>query len=137
MSYRVISVMIMLSLTPFCGYLIAQNDNKMQQLLKKYYSKEYLHQVLAKNHFNYIPPNGVVPDSETAGDLAEIILSKVYGKDIIEKEKPFTSLLVNGYWIVYGSLPLEADTNKVVFGGVAEIVIRKGNGEVINISHGK
>jgi hypothetical protein len=131
MSYRVIGVTILLSLILFCNDLIAQNDSKTQQLLKKYYTTEYLHQVLTKKHFNYVPPNGVVPDSETAGNLAILILSKVYGKDTIENEEPFTALFKDGYWIVYGYLP---DGYK---GGVTEIVIRKSNGEVINISHGE
>jgi hypothetical protein len=86
---------------------------------------------LTKKHFNYVPPNGVVPDSETAGNLAILILSRAYGKDKIEKEKPFTTLFKDGYWIVYGDLP------DGYIGGVAEIVIRKSNGEIINISHGK
>jgi hypothetical protein len=103
----------------------------MQQWLKKYYTTEYLHQVLTKKHFNYVPPNGVVPDSETAGNWAILVLSKIYGKDTIEKEKPFTALFKDGYWIVYGYLP-DGYT-----GGVAEIVIRKSNGEIMNISHGK
>jgi hypothetical protein len=128
---RVIIVTILLSLTLFCNNLIAQNDSKKQQWLRNYYTTEYLHQVLTKKHFNYVPPNGVVPDSETAGNLAILILSRAYGKDKIEKEKPFTTLFKDGYWIVYGDLP------DGYIGGVAEIVIRKSNGEIINISHGK
>jgi len=122
---------IFLLIFVFSTDAIAQNDTIREKWFRNYYTK-YLDRVLKKEQHNYIPHNGVVPDSETAIEIAIVILSKVYGKEIIEKEKLFSAILIDGHWIVYGNFP----SNNVV-GGVAEIVIRKRNGEVINISHGK
>jgi hypothetical protein len=123
---------VILSIIFLRDYSSAQVDSTKEQWFQKFYSTRYLDKVLQKKHFNYKPANGVIPDSGTAVDIAVIVLSKAYGKETIEHEKPFTAILKDGYWIVYGSLPGE-----IVVGGVAEIVIRKSNGEIINISHGK
>ncbi len=114
-----------------CGESLAQQDTAKIKWFQRYYSGSYLDNVLHKKQFNYVPPLGVVPDSSTAVDMGMLILSKVYGDTLIKSEKPFTAVLSRGYWIVYGNIG-----NKMV-GGVAEIVLKKGNGQVINISHGK
>jgi len=98
--------------------------------IKKYYG-DFLNRALNKKQHNYKPKEGIIPDSITAIKIGEIILSNIYGKDKIIKERPFTALLINEYWIVYGFLP------EGYKGGVAEIIIKKDNGEIINISHGK
>lgn len=116
---------------------IAQQDTGQARWYREYYSSKYLQDVLNKKQFNYSPPNGVIPDSSVAIRIAETILSKIYGEVEIAKEKPFTAILEKGYWIVYGSLPYKVKPGYVAYGGVAEIVIRKSNGEVINVSHGK
>ena len=116
---------------------VAQQDTSHAQWYREYYSSRYLQDVLNKKQFNYSPPNGVVPDSSVAIIIAETVLSKIYGEVQIAKEKPFTTILEKCYWIVYGNLPFKVKPGDVAFGGVAEIVIRKSNGEVINISHGK
>jgi hypothetical protein len=116
---------------------IAQRDTSRARWFREYYASRYLQDVLNKKQFNYSPPNGVVPDSSAAILIAETVLSKVYGEIQIAKEKPFTAILAQSYWIVYGNLPYDIKPGEVTVGGVAEIVIRKSNGEVINISHGK
>ncbi len=114
------------------GTVFAQTDSSAKQWFQSYYSTKYLNEVLKKKQFNYEPPNGVVPDSETAIDLAVVFLSKIYGKETIQQEKPFNAVFRDGYWVVYGSLPRGYQV-----GGVAVIVIKKKNGEIINISHDK
>jgi len=115
----------------FCGALSAQEDTAKAHWFRDYY-KKYVKEALSKQRHNYIPSKGVVPDSTTAIKIAEIILSGVYGKRMVDGEKPFTALLVDGCWVVYGHLP-----DNFLYGGAAEIIIRKTNGEVVNISHGK
>lgn len=99
----------------------------------EYYKEEYLQKVLSNEHHNYKPEAGVIPDSITAVSIAEILLVKIYGREQINEEMPLTALLKDGYWIVYGNFPYEPGAK----GGVAEIVLKKDNGEVINISHGE
>ena len=80
---------------------------------------------------SYIPPDGFVPNKETAIRIAEAVLIPIYGKDVIEKEKPFTVKLENGVWIINGTLP------RRMLGGVAEIEIVKKDGKILRVSHGK
>ncbi|HOV98329.1 MAG TPA: NTF2 fold immunity protein [Bacteroidota bacterium] len=125
-------IVIVLFVNFWFSISIAQVDSTKRAWFRDYYLNYYLTRVLEKKEYNYIPTEGVIPDSITAVEIAIIILSRVYGKDVIERERPFTAVERNGYWVVYGSLPRDS-----FWGGVAEIVVRKKNGEIINISHGK
>jgi len=85
--------------------------------------------VFAQEH-NYKPPEGYVPNAETAIRIAEAVLLPIYGESIF-KERPFVAKLTDGAWVVTGTLP----TNKV--GGVAVIEISKETGCILRVSHGK
>ena len=84
----------------------------------------------AQKH-NYKPAMGYVPDQETAIRIAVAVWSPIYGKEQIEKEKPYKAILKNGIWYVTGSLP------EGWLGGVAEAEINKESGCIIRISHGQ
>ncbi len=86
--------------------------------------------------YNYKPQQGYVPDEETAIKIAVAVWIPIYGKEIIEKEKPYIATLKNGVWYVTGSLP-KAKASERVVGGVAEAEINKDDGKIIRISHGK
>jgi hypothetical protein len=79
---------------------------------------------------NIKPKNGVLPDEVTAVAVAEPILSAIYGKDAIKKQKPLRAVLTNQVWVVTGTEP-----KGVVFGGVATIELSKLDGCVIRITH--
>ena len=83
-----------------------------------------------KKH-NYKPESGYVPDKETAVKIAEAVWISIYGKEQIEKEKPYKAFLKEGVWYIEGSLP------EGWLGGVAEAEISKNDGHIIRISHGK
>jgi len=82
--------------------------------------------------FNYIPPNGVVPNDVAAIAIAEAILKPIYGEALIHKEEPFIATLEGDVWIVRGTLH---SMGKYTLGGTAEIKISKSKGCVINITH--
>jgi hypothetical protein len=84
----------------------------------------------AQKH-NYKPVSGYVPDAETAIKIAVAVWSPIYGKEQIEKEKPYKATLKNGIWYISGSLPAGWK------GGVAEAEIAKDDGRIIRITHGK
>lgn len=85
-------------------------------------------------YINYLPPDGIVKDEKMALTLAEIVLISVYGSELIKKELPLKAKLINGkIWLVSGSFNAPADS----FGGVAEIRIRKKDGAVLGMIHGK
>jgi len=80
--------------------------------------------------FVYVPPDGFVPDAETAVKISEIILDRIYGQTEIDMEKPLKTTLVDGVWIVKGTmLP-------GMLGGVAELHINKKDGMILFLSHG-
>ena len=75
--------------------------------------------------------NGFVPDEKTAVNVAVAILIPIYGKEAIDREKPFTATLTNETWIVYGTLAHSR------FGGVAKVTLAKKDCRIINVTHGK
>lgn len=88
-------------------------------------------QSMSENRPNFRPPAGYVPDAATAIRIAEAVWSPIYGKDKIESERPFVAELSGDVWTVTGSLP------KGWKGGTAEIEIRKTNGTILRVIHGK
>ena len=84
----------------------------------------------AQKH-NVKPASGYIPDEETAIKIATAVWAPIYGKEKIEKEKPYKATLKDGIWYVSGSLP------EGWIGGVAEAEIAKDDGKIIRISHGK
>jgi len=84
------------------------------------------------------PPNnykqreeGYVPDSATAIKIAEAVWIPIYGKETLRDEKPFKARLVNGVWIVDGTLP------KGARGGTAYAEISKESGCILKVTHYK
>jgi hypothetical protein len=94
-----------------------------------------LNTVESQEH-NYKPPEGYVPDEETAIRIAVAVWTPIYGKQKIEEEKPYRATLINGIWYVRGSLP-RPPNGMVRAGGVAEAEINKDDGRIIRISHGR
>jgi hypothetical protein len=64
---------------------------------------------------SYIPNNGFVSDEKTAVAITEAILIPIYGKELIDSERPLKAKMRSGIWIIQGSLPEGYD------GGVAEV----------------
>ncbi|MGH7253228.1 MAG: NTF2 fold immunity protein, partial [Nitrospiraceae bacterium] len=54
------------------------------------------------------PRDGFVPDKETAIRIAEAVLIPIYGKENIERQRPFNATQIQGVWIVEGTLPADA-----------------------------
>jgi hypothetical protein len=82
---------------------------------------------------NYKPPEGYVPDAETAVAIAKAVLIPVYGKEHIAKEQPFAAKLSRGVWTVegWGGKP------GTFIGGTALVMISKKTGAVVRMTHGR
>jgi len=82
-----------------------------------------------------------VPDAPTAVKTAEKALIKIYGKNQIEAEKPFTATLSSGVWHVVGTLYCHDEKGNVItnacVGGVAMADVRQSDGRVLRTGHGK
>jgi hypothetical protein len=78
-----------------------------------------------------VPESGFVPDEAVAISIAQAVWLPIYGKDVLEEERPFVAKLTGDVWIVEGTLP------KDFRGGVLIAEISKKTGKVIRISHSK
>jgi NTF2 fold immunity protein len=88
----------------------------------------------------YKPPQGYVPDSATAVQIAEAVLVPVYGKKQIESEEPLTAKLENDVWTVNGTLRCpdgKGDTTPHCVGGTAVVQISKIDARIIFMTHYK
>ena len=85
---------------------------------------------------NYVPKDGYVPDKETAIAIAIAVWTPIYGKKMIEDEKPYVAKLINDVWLVTGSLP-PPPKGLIAAGGVAEIEIAKQSGCILRVIHGE
>ncbi|MFC3146799.1 YbbC/YhhH family protein [Piscinibacterium candidicorallinum] len=80
---------------------------------------------------NFKPARGYVPDAGTAIKIAVAVWEPIYGQEQISRQKPFKAVLVNGTWIVEGTLP------KNSLGGVAVAEIAQDDGKILRVGHGK
>ena len=56
-------------------------------------------------NFSYQPKNGFVPDASTAKIIAEAVWVPIYGKEEVNRKKPFKAVLTGNVWHVNGTLP--------------------------------
>ena len=104
-----------------------------QQLTKSEIAdaEKIIKNALADKSSKQILVDKVINDKETAIAVAEAILFKIYGRDQILGEKPYHANLVDGYWIIGGTLP------KSYVGGTFLIILSSKDGRVIKLIHGK
>ena len=77
------------------------------------------------------PKDGMVPNAETAVDIAVAVFKPIYGVEKIESQRPFHAELKGEVWHVYGSLPAGW------VGGTAEAELSRKDGRIIRVWHGK
>ncbi len=83
------------------------------------------------------PAQGFVPDEKTAIRIAEAVLLPIYGEKQLKEERPFVAHLEGGRWIVRGTLTKSNLPGEIVVGGTATAEIRKSDGRVLAVYHGK
>ncbi len=93
--------------------------------------RKIIKEALADKTGKQILVDKVLPDAATAIAVAEPILFKIYGKNNILDERPYSVSLVDDYWLLSGSLP------KGWLGGVFFIILSAKDGRVIKLTHGK
>ena len=85
----------------------------------------------ASSLHSFVPKDGFVPSEAIAIRIAEAVWEPIYGKESIAHQQPIKASLTNGVWTVVGSL---SEGSK---GGVALAEIRKQDGCVLRVTHGK
>lgn len=78
------------------------------------------------------PAQGYVPDAKVAEQVAYAVLVPVYGREVIDSQRPFKTTLVrrNTRWRVEGTLPESA-----VMGGTFVVEIAKRDARVLRMVH--
>jgi hypothetical protein len=76
------------------------------------------------------PAAGFVPDEKTAIAIAVAAWLPLFGKKMIDRERPYNAVLKDGIWTVTGTL-------KNAAGGTAQAEISRDTGCILRISHGK
>jgi NTF2 fold immunity protein len=79
----------------------------------------------------YRPIEGYVPDEKTAVKIALAVWEAIYGQAAIAKQAPHKAVLIDGAWVVSGTLP------RKMLGGVALAEISKEDGKILRVSHGR
>jgi hypothetical protein len=78
-----------------------------------------------------MPARDVIPTAEVAIQIARAVLTPIYGDETIRNEEPLTAELHGDEWEVSGTLPAGRS------GGIAEISIKKADGRIVRIFHGR
>jgi len=77
-----------------------------------------------------LPPQGVVPDEQTAVKIAEAVFEPIFGIEYSAKWRPYHAQLdKNDVWTVYGTLPRGS------LGGTPMLKIKKQDGRVLEVWH--
>ncbi len=77
--------------------------------------------------------SSIIKDKKTAIAVAEPILFGIYGKENIERQKPYDVQYVEVYWVISGTLK----EGGFAFGGTFLIIMDSRNGQVLRMTHGK
>ncbi|GMQ79362.1 MAG: hypothetical protein BMS9Abin02_1946 [Anaerolineae bacterium] len=85
----------------FMAKVIANDDSDKVQTWAEEYYNQFKNSTMSK----YVPKSGVIPDEKTAISIAVSVWKPIYGDEQIEKQKPYQAFLIDGNWIVLGTLP--------------------------------
>jgi hypothetical protein len=78
-----------------------------------------------------IPAGRAITDQHQAVETAYSAAAQLYGREVIDREKPLNATRSGSVWKVRGTLP------PMHLGGVVEMTLSVRYGSVIEICHGK
>jgi len=81
----------------------------------------------------FVPPNGFVPDANTATAIARAILIPIYGAAAIRGEEPLKAERHGSSWYVNGTLQCVP----LCLGGTAFVEISAKSGAILQVFHTK
>jgi len=81
------------------------------------------------------PKQGFVPNANVALAIADAVLIPVYGKKVIDAERPFKAIINGDVWTVTGSVPCDGPPGTLCPGGTAEVKISKRTGQILFMTH--
>ena len=116
----------------FSNNSFSQDSNNRTYLGKK--NAEYeLKEVIANNKLHNIinSSDKIIKSNEILVKIVEPILFEIYGKNNIEKQKPYEINDFENYYVMNGTL------EKGNIGGTFLLIIDKRNSQILKITHGK
>lgn len=106
----------------YVGFADYGDDIVSQDDLKQMFLGEY------RIAPNYDIKRGAVRDANVAAQIGICVLSEIYGKEYVSKQKPFKVFLVNDkVWMVKGKTDSGISNSSVVY-------IQKADGAILSIS---
>jgi NTF2 fold immunity protein len=118
-------------LTILFAQIACGQTHKNRTSLELNFAKQELAKAVQDTNSRHILVDTIIKDSETAIQVSEAILFKIYGKKNILKQKPYEINILSGYWVLNGTLPKNTE------GGTFLIIISALTGQVIKLTHGK
>jgi hypothetical protein len=112
-------------------FILGSCGQPERNILGESFAKEQLASALADTLKREILTDTIISDRQSAINISEAILFKVYGKDNIIKQKPYETFFIDGYWVISGTLPNGYD------GGTFLIILNSKYGQVIRLTHGE
>jgi len=129
MKTKMISITIFLFL---CFCIASQESNYSDRnIIGENKTKEFLFSSLNGNEFNIINNFTLIPDKKTAISVSESVLFNIYGRENIINQRPYEIYLIDGYWVIMGTI------EKGWLGGTFQIIINAETSEIILIGHGE
>jgi hypothetical protein len=92
-------------------------------------AKQHVQEAIRKAAPNVLTARDAVPTEDAAAQIHAAVAGAVFGKEHIERQRPYIPIRDGEFWVVYGSLPGGS------LGGTAVTVIRASNGEVLRLVH--
>ena len=128
-----LSLAFLLILTLIFSNITCAQDSDNRTYLGKENAEYQLKEVIANNKLHNIInlTNKIIKSNETLIKIVEPILFDIYGKNNIEKQKPYEINDFENYYVINGTLKKEH------IGGVFLIIIDKRNSQILKITHGK
>ena len=80
---------------------------------------------------SFVPESGFVPDAETAVAVATAVAARIYGKDMIDRQRPYGASLEGDTWTVVGSMPAGS------LGGAFEVQLSRSTGKILHVTHAR
>lgn len=113
----------------FCCVLTACQKNP--GYLGMELAQKRLEKILADSSYVLVRGDTLIKNEKCAVMMAEAVLFQFYGEDKIRNEQPYEAYLIDGYWVIGGTLPDGMD------GGNFEVIINAMDGRFIHLGHSR
>jgi hypothetical protein len=124
-----IIVIIAASLLGAAGASAQRTTQSTKDAALEQWAKQQVQNALQRAPPNVLSSMEAVRTEDTAAQIHAAVAGGAFGREAVEKQRPYRPIRVGEFWVVTGSLP----PNTV--GGTAVSIIRASNGETLRLFH--